>query len=219
MKLSSIRYYLIIEYLLICLLITFTKSRQLPYKSFNYTENNLNNQNTTFLIADIKTYDDGTILLHIMRNESKQTENCSKIRGISFEQKLYIRLIFLNGSVKEIDPNLNLNPINYCLLNSDSTEYKLNKLNKITMYLNDGKNNNTHKNLINPITIYPLQKPYFLITYVNTTNSSEPKSYDECGTVIDWDGNIKSQSDMTFMSHDYITYIIKISCNVKSKQT
>ncbi|RIB22732.1 hypothetical protein C2G38_953821 [Gigaspora rosea] len=94
MKLSSLRHFLIIQHLFFCLFITLTKSQKLPYKSFNYTENNLDKQNTTFLIADIKTYDDGTILLHIMRNQSKQTENCSKICGISFEQKLYIRLIF-----------------------------------------------------------------------------------------------------------------------------
>ncbi|KAF0555237.1 hypothetical protein F8M41_017625 [Gigaspora margarita] len=211
MKLSSIRHYFIIQYLFFCLLITLTESQQLPYKSFNYTENNLDKQNSTFLIADIKTYDDGTILLHIMRNESKQTENCSKIRGISFEQKLYIRLIFLNGTVKEIYPNLNLNPINYCLFNSDSTEYKVNKLNKISMYLNDAKNNNTHKNLMNPITIYPLQKPYFLITYVNTTNSSDPKSYKECGKVIDWNG--KNKSEMCFDSGTWSDSTIQLNAN------
>ncbi|KAF0433386.1 hypothetical protein F8M41_005072 [Gigaspora margarita] len=212
MKLSSLRYYFIIQYLFICLLITLTKSQQLPYNSFNYTENSfLDKQNATFHIADIKTYDDGKILLHIMRNESKQTENCSKIHGISFEQKLYIRLIFLNGTVKEIYPNLNINPINYCLLNSDSTEYKINKLNKISMYLDDGKNNNTHKNLINPITIYPLQKPYFLITYVNATNSSDPKSFEECGIVIDWNG--KNKSAMCFDSGSWNDSTIQLNTN------
>ncbi|RIB05426.1 hypothetical protein C2G38_596923 [Gigaspora rosea] len=193
-ELSSLLYYLIIQYLFFSILIKSTKSQQLPYGTFNYVENKLDKQNTTFLIADIKTYDDRTILLHIMRNESKQTENCSKIRGISFEQKLDIRLVFSNGTVKEIDPNLNLNSINHCLLNSDSTKYKINKLNKITMYLKDTIGNNSHKNLINPITINPLQKPFVLITYVNTTNSSDPTSYDECGKVIDWDGNIKSDA-------------------------
>ncbi|KAF0433388.1 hypothetical protein F8M41_005073 [Gigaspora margarita] len=212
MKLSSLRYYFIIQYLFICLLITLTS--QLPYNSFNYTENSfLDKQNATFHIADIKPYDDGTILLHIMRNESKQTENCSKIHGISFEQKLYIRLIFLNGTVKEINPNLKINPINYCLLNSDSTEYKVNKLNKISMYLNDAKNNNTHKNLINPITIYPLQKPYFLITYVNTTNSSDPKSYKECGKVIDWNG--KNKSEMCFDPGSWNDSTIQLNGNKK----
>ncbi|RIB25739.1 hypothetical protein C2G38_422651 [Gigaspora rosea] len=195
MKLTSLHYNLIIQFLIFCLLITLTISQQLPYKIFNYTESKLGDQNTSFIIADIKTYDDGTILVHIMRNVSKQIKNCSKFRGISFEQKLYIRLIFLNGTVKEIDPKLKFDPINsinYCLLDSDSTGYKINKLNNLVMYLNDVKNNNTHKNLVNPITIYPLQKPFILVTYVRTNNSSDIRTYEECGEIIDWDGNIKS---------------------------
>ncbi|CAG8468008.1 10970_t:CDS:2, partial [Gigaspora rosea] len=47
----------------------------------------LGDQNASFLIADIKTYDDGTILVHILRNESKQTEECLNIGGINFEQR------------------------------------------------------------------------------------------------------------------------------------
>ncbi|CAG8808444.1 336_t:CDS:2, partial [Racocetra persica] len=110
---------------------------------------------------DIKTYDDGTILVHIIRNESTPSVNCSKIGGMSLEQKLRIRLIFLNGTVKEIDPKLKLDPINSI-------------------------------NYLNPITIYPLQKPYILVTYVNTNDSSNLTSYEECGEVIDWDGISRS---------------------------
>ncbi|RIB25740.1 hypothetical protein C2G38_2066781 [Gigaspora rosea] len=77
------------------------------------------------------------------------------------------------------------------------------------MYLNDSKG----KNLINPITIYPLQKPFVLITYVNTTNSFDPKSYDECGTVIDWDGNIKSE--MCFDSGSWNDSTIQLNANKK----
>ncbi|CAG8534588.1 15312_t:CDS:2, partial [Gigaspora rosea] len=67
-------------------------------KYFNHTESELGDHNAPPLIADIKTYDDGTILVHIIRNESTQSVDCSKIGGMSLEQKLRIRLIFLNGT-------------------------------------------------------------------------------------------------------------------------
>ncbi|RIB04928.1 hypothetical protein C2G38_2119607, partial [Gigaspora rosea] len=101
------------------------------------------------------------------------------------------KLIFLNGTVKEIEPELKIDPINYCLLNSDNIEYKINKLNYLIMYSNDNIGNNSHKNLVNPITIYPLRKPFILVTYVRTNSSSDPSSYEECGEVIDWDGKIQ----------------------------
>ncbi|KAF0526279.1 hypothetical protein F8M41_014110 [Gigaspora margarita] len=215
MRSTSILYNFIVLYLLFSLLITLTESQNY----FNYTESKLGDQNIPPLIADIKTYDDGTILVHIIRNESKQTDECSKIHGMSLEQKLRIRIISINGTVKEIDPKLNLDPINsinYCLLNGD--KYKISKPNNIITYLNDTKNNNFSilHNLVNPITIYPLQKPFILVTYVNTTNSSDPTSYKECGEVIDWDGN--SRSNMCFNPDDsgaWINSTIRLNANKK----
>ncbi|CAG8606445.1 2588_t:CDS:2, partial [Dentiscutata heterogama] len=170
----------------------------------------LGDHNAPPLIADIKTYDDGTILVHIIRNESTLSVDCSKIGGVSLEQKLRIRLIFLNGSVREIDPKLKLNPINsinYCLL--DNIDHKINKFNDKVIYLNDTKNNNLSilHNLVNPITIYPLQKSFILVTYVKTNDTSNLTSYKECGEVIDWDGisrsddygNLTNLTDLTVL--------------------
>ncbi|CAG8812108.1 24960_t:CDS:1, partial [Gigaspora rosea] len=60
--------------------------------------NKLSDQNKPPLIADIKTYDDGATIVHIIRNESKQIDECSKIHGMSLEQKLHIRIISINGT-------------------------------------------------------------------------------------------------------------------------
>ncbi|RIB07572.1 hypothetical protein C2G38_418510 [Gigaspora rosea] len=130
--------------------------------------------------------------------------DCSKVQGMSLEQQLRIRVILRNGTVKEIDPDLKLDPINYCLLNNTNTKYEIKKNNNIIVYLKD-KNNNTNilRNIVNPISIYPLQKPFILVTYVNgtiywngtRTNSSDysdPTSYMEWGAVIDWDGKTRS---------------------------
>ncbi|KAF0558620.1 hypothetical protein F8M41_008540 [Gigaspora margarita] len=216
MKLSCL-YNLIEQYLFFCLFVTLSNSQY-----FNYTESKLGDLNAPPLIADIKTYNDRTILIHIIRNESTQTDECSKIRGMSLEQKLHIRLIFLNGTVKEIDPNLKLvlEPINYCLLNSDGTDYKINKFNNKVVYLNDTKNKNNNlsilHNLVNPITIYPLQKLFILVTYVITTNSSDPTTYEECMEVIDWNGI--SRSNMCFDGdYDGVWINSTIQLNVNKK--
>ncbi|CAG8704498.1 13713_t:CDS:2, partial [Dentiscutata heterogama] len=149
--------------------------------------------NTPSLVADIKTYDDGSILVHIIRNDSAQlTDNCLKIRGI------------------KIDPNLNLHPVNYCLLNSDNTEYKINRLNNIVTYLKDN-NTSILRNIINPTSIYPLQKPFILVTYVKTTNSSNLTTYEEWADVIDWDGNSRST---TFLGV-WINSTIQLNINKK----
>ncbi|CAG8616930.1 1043_t:CDS:1, partial [Scutellospora calospora] len=49
----------------------------------------LETHDTPPLVADIKTYDDGTILVHVIRNDSTQSNtDCLKFRGMSLEQKL-----------------------------------------------------------------------------------------------------------------------------------
>ncbi|KAF0526265.1 hypothetical protein F8M41_014098 [Gigaspora margarita] len=215
MKLYNILYDIIVQCLFFCLLIKITKSQQLQYKYFNYTESDLGDKNASYHIADIKTYDDETILVHIIRNESTQTDDCSKIRGMSLERKLHIRFIFSNGTAKEIDPKLKLelDPINYCLLNNDNIEHKISKLNYLTMYLNDTIGNNSHKNLVNPIIIYPLRKPFLLIIYVRTNNSYDPRTYEECGEVIDWNG--ESRSNICFDSGVWNDSTIQINANKK----
>ncbi|RIB19936.1 hypothetical protein C2G38_2180523 [Gigaspora rosea] len=185
------------------------------FETFRYPPPLLSDQNAPPQIVDIKTNDDGTILVHIIRYESTKSVDCSKIGGTSLEQKLRIRFIFLNGTVKEIDPNLNLDPINYCLLNND--KYEINKLNNIVIYLNDTKNNNISilHNLVNPITIYPLQKPYILITYVKTNDPSNLTTYEECMEFIDWDGNSRSEPSNACAWNLWINSTIQLNVNKK----
>ncbi|RIB27749.1 hypothetical protein C2G38_1694379 [Gigaspora rosea] len=213
MKIFSQPYKLIAQYLFICLVITSTKSQQSQYKYFNYTEST-GTLGAPPLVADIKTYDDGTLLVHIIRNDSTQSSvDCLNIQGMSLEQNLYMRIIHLNGSVKEINPNLNLHPVNYCLLNSNNTEYKINKRNNFVTYLKETQNNNTNilHNIINPITIYPLQKQFILITYVKTKNSSNITAYEEWADVVDWNGNIRS----TMHLGAWINSTIQLNINKK----
>ncbi|CAG8666817.1 18761_t:CDS:1, partial [Gigaspora rosea] len=122
MKLSSYPYKLVGQYLFLtslCILITLVKSET---TSFNYTENT---SGTTYplsapQVVSVQTYDDGTILVSIARiarhtdstikKNPTQTYNCT---GQSLEQVLRLRAIQLDGSIKEIDSHLNLDPLNY----------------------------------------------------------------------------------------------------------
>ncbi|CAG8583843.1 12748_t:CDS:10, partial [Cetraspora pellucida] len=124
------------------------------YTNFTYTENT---QNTTFpqsqpYAIDIQSYDDGTTLIHLVRNNN--TANC-------FEPILRIRIIHLNGSVTEINTDLNLDSVNYCLFNDTLT----------------GK-------MENPISIRPLKQPFILVSYMKINDPD----YKIWGTVLNWNG-------------------------------
>ncbi|CAG8726732.1 6838_t:CDS:2, partial [Cetraspora pellucida] len=124
------------------------------YTNFNYTENT---QNTTFsqsqpYAIDIQFYGDGTTLIHLVRNNN--TEHC-------FEPILRIRIIHLNGSVTEINTDLNLDSVNYCLFNDILTG-----------------------EMVNPISIRPLKKPFILVSYMKLNYPY----YESWGTVLNWNG-------------------------------
>ncbi|CAG8710582.1 15820_t:CDS:2, partial [Dentiscutata heterogama] len=133
---------------------------------FNYTENTTDTEfpQNEPKVVNIQTYEDGTTLVHIIR-DGIQTANCSSINGTSLEPILRIRVIQLNGTVIEINDDLDLDSINYCLFND------INGL------------------LVNPITIFPLQQPFILVNYYKINNSSGLRTYEELGQVIDWSGN------------------------------
>ncbi|CAG8835260.1 28261_t:CDS:2, partial [Racocetra persica] len=105
--------------------------------NFTYTESTNNTQLQPYAI-DIQFYDDGTTLIHLVRNNN--SEHC-------FDSILRIRIIHLNLSVTEINvteiDNLKLDPVNYCLF-----------YNKIT-----GK-------IVNPISIRPLRQQFILVSYL-----------------------------------------------------
>ncbi|KAF0541544.1 hypothetical protein F8M41_005315 [Gigaspora margarita] len=127
---------------------------------FTYSENK---QNTTskLYVKDIQFYDDGTTLIYLVRNS---TENC-------FDHILRIRIIHLDGTVKEIDTDLNLSPASYCLFNDSRS---------------------VRGEMVHPILIRPLKQPFISVSYMNqSSNFSE-----NWGAVLNWEG--KKLSSMSF---------------------
>ncbi|CAG8468274.1 17254_t:CDS:10 [Cetraspora pellucida] len=142
--------------------------------NFAYNESVIDTGYSLF-VQNLQTYDDGITLVHITRRDPTINTNCSVNLGLSsplqtfgLEQLLRLRVIQLNGSVIEINLDLNLITPNYCVMRQ------------------------TSGGIVFPIKIYALQKPLILVTYVNATNSSDPNTYEEWGTVIDWYSNIRS---------------------------
>ncbi|CAG8700704.1 8295_t:CDS:2, partial [Cetraspora pellucida] len=177
-----------------CLFMTSTKSQDTRLTTFNYTENTTNTifpQNAPKIVK-IRTYDDGTILVHLIRYGVQQA-NCF---GHSLEPILRIRVIHLNGTVIDINSDLDMDSLNYCLFT------------------------NIYGVLVNPIVIYPLQQPFILINYYKAKNFSDPKTYEEWGQVIDWSG--KNLSNIRYGS-SYInprgvwTPISKIQLNINKR--
>ncbi|RIB23535.1 hypothetical protein C2G38_2171062 [Gigaspora rosea] len=192
MKLPDFLHSALAQYLFLlslCALITSTKSK-IDY--FKYTENTTDSRQP--MVVNIQTYHDGTALVHITRFDPSLNESCSKSFGVfgnytsGLEQRLRIRVIHLNGTVKEINPDLELNSLNYCAIRT-----------------------------FIPINIYPLQKEFILVTYINTTNASDITTYEEWGMVIDWEGNNLSKEFFGFSYIDnglYWSPISKIQINI-----
>ncbi|CAG8540670.1 24555_t:CDS:2 [Gigaspora rosea] len=120
MKLPDFLHSALAQYLFLlslCALITSTKSK-IDY--FKYTENTTDSRQP--MVVNIQTYHDGTALVHITRFDPSLNESCSKSFGVfgnytsGLEQRLRIRVIHLNGTVKEINPDLELNSLNYCAI-------------------------------------------------------------------------------------------------------
>ncbi|CAG8684042.1 13443_t:CDS:2, partial [Cetraspora pellucida] len=159
------------------------------YTNFTYTEST---QNTTFpqsqpYAIDIQFYDDGTTLIHLVRDDpnTNNTSHC-------LEPILRIRIIHLNRTVTEINKYLNIDPVvNYCLFNDTST----------------GK-------MMNPISIRPLKEPFILVSYVNTTNSS---NYEDWVTVINWNGEKLSDvnGNLLRLNNDYYDSMVSIEVTIK----
>ncbi|RIB21043.1 hypothetical protein C2G38_1137863 [Gigaspora rosea] len=195
MKLFNLSYNLITQCLFLISLCAFITSTKSELTFFNHTETTLNDTNVSHnipFVINLDTYDDGTALVHITRRDPELTANCTnylRIPAFGLEQIFRIRVIQLNGTVIEINLDLKLDPPNYCY----------------------GK--------WKPVNINALQKQFFLVTYLNATNSSDPTTYEEWGSVIDWNGNIKSKVrfGLSFVQFNLWSPKAVIHLNVNSK--
>ncbi|CAG8595015.1 12_t:CDS:2 [Diversispora eburnea] len=129
----------------------------------SFTHNEMNPFETKPRIWKYLTYFDGTVVLRIINRNPNITslDNEAWIRPV-----LSLRIIHPNGTVSEIDKDLEIPEFNWHITISP-----------------DGY-------LLDPVNIYALQKGFLLFRYFNASNPDDINTYEEWGRIIDWNGNL-----------------------------
>ncbi|CAG8545645.1 4738_t:CDS:2 [Funneliformis mosseae] len=104
-------------------------------------------------------YEDGTAVFRIIRRDTsvKLPDRTCLI------QKLMLRILYPNGTLTELDMELNIPPLNYCIVAAKPDNF-------------------------DPINISALKPGYLLLRYYNATDPSKPETWEEWGMIIDWQG-------------------------------
>ncbi|CAG8479075.1 3192_t:CDS:2 [Funneliformis caledonium] len=104
-------------------------------------------------------YEDGTAVFRIIRRDTsvKLPDRTCLV------QKLMLRILYPNGTLTELDMELNIPPLNYCIVAAKPDNF-------------------------DPINISALKPGYLLLRYYNATDPSKPETWEEWGMVIDWQG-------------------------------
>ncbi|RHZ80956.1 hypothetical protein Glove_130g40 [Diversispora epigaea] len=135
----------------------------MPSVSGIFAYNETNQFDTPPQIWQYGKYLDGTVVIRIInRNPNK-----IQISGeVWVRPELSLRIIHPNGTVSEINKNLEIQEFNWHITTSPDGDY------------------------LDPISIFALQKGFLLIRYFNASNSDDINTYEEWGRIIDWNGNL-----------------------------
>ncbi|CAG8457896.1 6808_t:CDS:10 [Diversispora eburnea] len=110
-------------------------------------------------------YSDGTAVIRIINRDSDKNSSSGEVWT---RPVLSLRIIHPNGTVSEIDKDLKIEEFNWHITTS-GIDY------------------------MDPISIYALHKGFILVRYFNASNSDDYTTYQECGRIIDWNGNLYSE--------------------------
>jgi len=127
--------------------------------SFTYEETQTENTNPP-IVNDIQNYDDGTIVVRLVRENSSAIRTSDDI-DICLDRYLSLRIIHPNGTVAPVDIPLDIQDLNFCLFQ-------------------DGY----------PIKIYALGNKFLLVTYTIAADLNNVFTYNEWAKVIDLGGKI-----------------------------
>ncbi|CAG8527285.1 6538_t:CDS:10 [Funneliformis mosseae] len=157
------------NFILVFATLTIISFAILPIKSqniFTYEDiPSVNASDSTPTIFKLVSYDDNTIVVHIIRPDLSYPIE----KGILWVDKyLSLRTIYPNGSVVPVDIKLDIQDFNYCILDINGSQ-------------------------ASPIRIYPIRSNFLIVTYAETTNLTDPLSYTDWAMVVDLNGNIYSK--------------------------
>ncbi|CAG8490790.1 11715_t:CDS:2, partial [Dentiscutata heterogama] len=138
--------------------------------NFTYVETVKYEGNTLPHVWNSIVYDDGTIVLRIVREDpgsNKLIPNATiSNTTMCLQNLLSLRILFSNGTVIEQNIDLEIQSLNYCISKLD-----------------------VNSDLFDPIKLYALNTNYVLVTYYNATNVNDNSTYSYWGMVVDWNGN------------------------------
>ncbi|RHZ44931.1 hypothetical protein Glove_707g9 [Diversispora epigaea] len=107
-------------------------------------------------------YLDGTVIIRIINSNSNKTGVSEKMWT---RPVLSLRIIHPNGTVSEIDKDLEIQEFNWLIIKSPNS-------------------------IQDPISIHALQRGYLLVRYFNASNPENITTYEEWGRIIDWNGKL-----------------------------
>ncbi|RHZ84041.1 hypothetical protein Glove_86g120 [Diversispora epigaea] len=130
-----------------------------------FTHNESNPSFTKPFIWYSYQYDDGTVILRISGVNPFNDIGLNNTK--CYDSILSLRVLYTNGTVGEIESDLGgIQDFNWCP----------------TMYASNS--------IRYPVRVYPLQKDYILISYINASDPNDYLTYKEWGLILGWDGKI-----------------------------
>ncbi|CAG8503331.1 5032_t:CDS:10 [Funneliformis mosseae] len=164
----------------------------LPVKSqlhtFTYYENA-----SDPIIFSMETYDDNTIVIHIINANSSDTSDDNDDDLICVNRYLSFRTIYPDGSFESVNITLDIQDLNYCI-----------------RVIGD---------IFSPINIYAVRNNFLLVTYAVVTDVDDLTTYDERAMVLDLSGNIYSNASLGYayfhpVTNKWLPNFAKITHNV-----
>ncbi|RHZ78429.1 hypothetical protein Glove_165g110 [Diversispora epigaea] len=128
-----------------------------------FTHNEANPFDTPPRIWQYGKYFDGTVVIRIISRNPNKTHIYGEVW---VKPVLSLRIIYSNGTVSEIDKDLEIQEFNWHITTSPGGDY------------------------LDPINIFALQKGFLLVRYFNASNTDDINTYEERGRIIDWNGNL-----------------------------
>ncbi|RHZ84118.1 hypothetical protein Glove_85g122 [Diversispora epigaea] len=127
-----------------------------------FTHNETNSYPTPPRMWEYQKYIDGTVVIRIINRDVNKTSNSSEVW---IKQVLSLRIIHPNGTVSEIDKDLEIQEFNFRITRSSG-------------------------GFFDPVSVYALQRGFLIVTYFNASNPDDINTYEEWGRIIDWNGNL-----------------------------
>ncbi|RHZ84119.1 hypothetical protein Glove_85g129 [Diversispora epigaea] len=132
-----------------------------------FTHNEANSFDTPPQIWQYGKYIDRTVVIRIInRNPDKPSNSTEWLRPV-----LSLRIIHPNGTVSEIDKELEIQEFNWQI-------FRIAGVNQ------------------DPISIFALQRGYLIFRYFKASDTNNFATYEEWGRIIDWNGNLYDEVNL-----------------------